>query len=391
MIKFLIGGTPCTSWSCSCTRGRETTPAGIGWEHFRNFVVAKEKWRPDFILYENNKSVAKPIKEAISKELGLPLQHINSALVSAQNRERFYAHNFGDVPLPKDRGILLEDILESGIPFRGEKSGCLDANYYRGGNLSSFEKQSGKRLMVAEPVRVGSVNKGGQGERIYSISGKSVCLSANGGGWGSRTGMYAIPVNTTKDGKAQCIRASAWRDGIRNMVGNDVDRRTCVAIPAKESVFGDKKVYEVKGGFIEIKGKTYPIKLDDGFYHIRKLSVVEAARLQTLPDNFCRAVSNSRAYAGLGAGWTAEIIIHLLSYALKNVPKDEEIVVLSLYDGIGTGRYCFDKLGYNKNLRYYAYEIDPYSIKISQSNYPDSIIQCGDAFQVRDDEWRIPL
>ena len=162
----------------------------------------------------------------------------------------------------------------------------------------------------------------------------------------------------------------------RNMVGNNIDKRTCVAVQIDESVV-NKPIYEVKSGFIEIKGKIYPIKLPDGFYIIRKLSVAEVCRLQTLPDNYCRAVSASQAYKGLGNGWTAEVIIHLLSYALQSVPKDERIIVLSMYDGIGTGHYCFDRLGY-------AYEVDKHAVKVALSNYPD-IIQCGDAFAVRGD------
>lgn len=148
-------------------------------------------------------------------------------------------------------------------------------------------------------------------------------------------------------------------------------------------------VYEVSGGFITYNGVSYEIALPDGYYIIRKLTVKECCRLQTMPDNYCRAVSDSRAYMGLGNGWTAEVIIHILSHALTGVPKDEEILVLSMYDGIGTGRYCFDKLGY-KNVRYFATEIDKYAMQISESNYPD-IVQCGDAFSVRESGWRLPL
>lgn len=72
---------------------------------------------------------------------------------------------------------------------------------------------------------------------------------------------------------------------------------------------------------------------------------------------------------------------------MKDIPKDEEIIVLSMYDGIGTGRYCFDKLGYH-NIKYYAYEIDKYAMQIANSNYAD-IIQCGDAFQVREEGWEV--
>jgi DNA (cytosine-5)-methyltransferase 3A len=428
MIKFLIGGSPCTHWSIAQSNNRETKPQGLGWELFRNFLIAKERFKPDYFLYENNKSAASGIKEQISVELGVPLQYINSSLVSAQKRERFYAHNFGDVSQPEDRGIQLKDILESGEPWTDKSYAlttrcagaipddtlkrrrhsmvaepiCLNSKSGRSGvdnlqpSLSSrIYDVEGKHTAVttchhpkiAEPVRVGSINKGGQGERIYSPDGKSICISANGGGWGAKVGLYAIPLNTTKDGKAQCLRASSYKDGIRNMVGNSVDKRTCVAIPAdSDKAFINNKVYEVKDGYITMpNGNVYPIKLADGFYVIRKLTVTEACRLQTMPDDYCRAVSATQGYKGLGNGWTAEVIIHLLSRALKGVPKTEKIVVLSMYDGIGTGRYCFDKLGYN-NIVYYAYEIDKYAIKVAMSNYSD-ILQCGDAFDVRDDDW----
>jgi len=62
-----------------------------------------------------------------------------------------------------------------------------------------------------------------------------------------------------------------------------------------------------------------------------------------------------------------------------------KIVVLSMYDGIGTGRYCFDKLGYH-NITYYAYEFDSHAVTVSMSNYPD-IKQCGDAYSVRKAGW----
>ena len=111
-LRLLIGGSPCTHWSIAQKNNRETEPEGLGWELFKNYLIAKEKFKPDFFLYENNKSASQPIKDQISKELGVELQYINSALVSAQNRQRFYAHNIPGVEQPKDRGILLKDIVE---------------------------------------------------------------------------------------------------------------------------------------------------------------------------------------------------------------------------------------------------------------------------------------
>ena len=107
----------------------------------------------------------------------------------------------------------------------------------------------------------------------------------------------------------------------------------------------------------------------------------------TLPDGYTAGVADGHRYNALGNGWTAEVIIHILNGALKDVPRDEEIVVLSMYDGIGTGRYCLDKMGF-KNVTYYAYEIDKHAMKIATNNYPD-IIQLGDAFNLRRDDWKL--
>ena len=112
ILKILIGGSPCTHWSIAQTRHRETQAQGVGWELFKNYLIAKEKFKPDLFLYENNKSAAQPIKDQISKELGVDLMHINSALVSAQNRQRFYAFNW-NIDQPEDRHVMLRDILET--------------------------------------------------------------------------------------------------------------------------------------------------------------------------------------------------------------------------------------------------------------------------------------
>ena len=353
MIKLLIGGSPCTYWSIAQKNGREVEAKGIGWELFKNYFIAKDKFKPDYFLYENNKSAAQPIKDQISKELGVDLMYINSALVSAQNRQRFYAFNW-ECEQPEDRGILLCDILEGGIVDK-QKSYCLK---HQAGNVRDYFKKHHTQVAF-EPICVNS--KSGRGgvlglqpslqDRIYSIDGKATAVKT--------AFMPKIAQPKSED---------EYRT--QNNSANSID-----------------KIYKVQDGLITIKDKQYPIKLNDGYYIIRKLTVKECCRLQTLPDDYCRAVSNSQAYKGLGNGWTAEVIIHILNGALKDIPRDEEIVVLSMYDGIGTGRYCLDKMGFT-NIKYYAYEIDKYARAIALSNYPD-IIQCGDAFQVREDNWTI--
>lgn len=446
-MKILLGGSPCTYWSIAQKNNRETEPSGLGWELFENYLIAKEKFKPDFFLYENNKSAAQAIKDEIKKRFnvwdgtlltpdsGARYIEINSALVSAQNRQRFYVHNCGEVEQPEDRGILLRDILESGTGWTDKSYAVTTRD---SGAIPEDTLKRKRHTMVAEPVIFQTPrgnNAGGckyektptltangswqdnnkviEAVRIpeYGIDEKARALTAGyankGCGEGTlldkafpenpnkqKVDFIAEPVNVTKDGKAKALRASADKDGIHNLVCNEYDKRTCVAepvlfqTPRGNNVDGKiYTIYEVKDGKITIKGKQYPIKLKDGFYIIRKLTVKECCRLQTMPDDYCRAVSNSQAYRGLGNGWTAEVIIHILSGALKDVPRDEEIVVLSMYDGIGTGRYCLDKMGFT-NVKYYAYEIDKYAIQIAKSNYPD-IIECGDAFQVRNKDWKL--
>lgn len=295
MKKILIGGSPCTFWSIA-QKERETAASGQGWELFLNYVIAKEKFRPDFFIYENNNSISKAIKQQITQYLGVENQTINSALVSAQERKREYWHNGQKVTL-NNKGIKLQDIVESGIAER-EKAYCLDASYYKGGNIKAyFQKHRRTQIFETEP---------------------------NG-----------------------------------------------------------KTPFEVKSGMVEIEGISYKTSLQDGYYYPRNMTVVEAARLQTMPDNYCKSVSKTQGIKCLGNGWTAEVIIEIMQH--MNINKDEEIIVVSLYDGIATGRYCLDKLGYT-NVKYYAYEIDKYAIQCALDNYAD-IVECGDAFQVREDDW----
>lgn len=487
MIKLLIGGSPCTFWSIAQKNNRETEPSGLGWELFENYLIAKEKFKPDIFLYENNKSAAKAIKDEIKKKFnvwdgtllmqdsGVRYIEINSALVSAQNRQRFYVHNCGEVGQPEDRGILLRDILESGqgwtekgyalttrcvgaIPEdtlkrkrhtmvaenvifqtpRGKNKGgckyeksptltangcwehnnkvieqvaepvCLNSKSGRviNGKFVSDKQPSlqdriytteGKATAVttsflpkiAEPVRIGDMGSKAQAHRIYSIDGKSICINSGGGGLGAKTGLYAVPKYLNDKNMEHLMRPF----GAKGKIVSDETEKSPTLLAASGAGGGNAiyyaehidgktyPVYEVRDGMITIKGNKYPIKLKDGCYIIRKLTVTECCRLQTMPDDYCRAVSNTQAYRGLGNGWTADVIIHILNGALKNIPKYEKILVLSMYDGIGTGRYCLDKMGFT-NVEYHAYEIDKYAMQIAMSNYPD-IIQHGDAFEIR--------
>jgi DNA (cytosine-5)-methyltransferase 3A len=124
---LVIGGSPCTFWSIAKT-GREVDKNGIGWELFMRFVEAVRIIKPRFFLYENVASMPSNIKAYISEEFSCEPVLINSALLSAQQRKRLYWTNIQGVTQPEDKGILLKDILESGVSYIN-KSHCMTATY----------------------------------------------------------------------------------------------------------------------------------------------------------------------------------------------------------------------------------------------------------------------
>lgn len=388
-MKILIGGSPCTRWSIAQTKNRETEASGIGWELFLNYRIARDKYKPDFFLYENNKSMSPAIRAQITAELGVEPMLINSALVSAQNRQRLYwvgrrnqdgTYSQVDVEHPVDRGILLRDILESGACWKEKGYALLSTT---GGTTADDMVIRHQRNGAAGPVAIKPLTEKemdymvretrdgrnhfdfdyfhdatqGKSACVTANTHKSVTLCGNGGGLGAKTGLYAVPV--IPDGKGQfVIKAAGGKE-----------------IP----------VYEVRGGRITIKEKTYPIKLADGFYIIRKLTVTECKRLQTVPDNYVFPVSNSQAYKMLGNGWTVDVIAHIMSHFTGLT--EEPVEVLSMYDGMSCGHIALEKLGANVSA-YYATEIDKYAIQTTQHNFPDTV-QLGDAFQVREEDWTL--
>lgn len=188
-MKLLIGGSPCTRWSIAQTKNRETKAEGIGWELFRNYVIARDKYQPDYFLYENNKSMSTAIRQQITAELGVEPVLINSALVSAQNRQRLYwvgkrepdgTYSQVSVEQPEDRGVCLLDVLTAD-----------DLAPYNGGEFKKLK--AGLHAKFASTWQVGKTgNGGGQAVRVYDIFGKSVTLKALGGGGGAKTGLYKI-------------------------------------------------------------------------------------------------------------------------------------------------------------------------------------------------------
>lgn len=323
-FDLLCGGSPCTRWSIAQRKNREIIASGIGWELFQQYVRALNEAQPKAFIYENNKSMSNEIRASITETFGFEPYEINSAILSAQTRHRLYwvgirqpdgTYKRADVILPEDTGILLKDVLDNwGKPLssnemaymvrdtkgkysdrwtflqkpgENDKALCITANLHKGVPYN----------ICATPVQVGALPRPNgelstsQGFRIYDINGKSVTLKGNAGGAGGKTGLYAIPVEF------------------------EGEIPTKVICPLDNSIFN---IYVVKDNHIIFNGQQYPIKLQDGFYIIRKLSVAECKRLQTVPDWFEFPTSTTQALKMLGNGWTVSIITLLIDAIFQN-------------------------------------------------------------------------
>lgn len=328
---LLIGGSPCTYWSIA-KKDRETSCDGIGFKLFMEYVRALNESQCRYFLYENNYSIHKDIKTEISKCLGVEPIMINSALLSAQQRKRCYWTNIPNVTQPEDKGILLKDIIESGLPWQ-DKSYCMTSTYSGAIFKNTLERK--QRTMIAEPYVTG-ISEQVQGRKI-NIDGK-----------------YLRVYEANKNQKANCLTSCTTRNMLAEPVilqrshgfnkggvkynkcptitaNGSFEYNNFVAEPIRIGQYGKggqgQRIYSVHGKSVSLKANgggqgsntgLYKIDLPDGDYIIRKLTPIEAERLQTLPDNYTEGISATQRYKCIGNGWTVDVIAHILK-GLKEV------------------------------------------------------------------------
>lgn len=162
-IDLLMGGSPCQSFSQEGRRGNFDDPRGkLFWE----FVRVLRETKPPWFLLENV-PMNRESQDIISSYLGVEPVKINSAIFSPQNRERLYWSNIPIGKLPQDKGIVIKDILEEGVPSQG-----------------SLEKVLSKEINSQKMNKIGEAdipyNRERQ-KRVYDIRGKSPTLLSSSG------------------------------------------------------------------------------------------------------------------------------------------------------------------------------------------------------------------
>jgi len=245
-IDLIMGGSPCQGFSVAGKGLAFDDPRSA---LFFEFVRCVEELKPKYFLLENV-NMKKEWLAVITEYMGVEGIKINSALVSAQNRNRWYWTNIPGIEQPEQRGIVLKDILES------DAEEPMYSNIY-----------------------------GGFGEKKpREHFNKSVTIRANsGGGAIPNVKLKDFDKNlarmTTKEGKAYCLTASYQ-----------------AAVPHNSLARSQRSM----------------IPVDNEKTNWRKLTPVECERLQTVPDNYTNHVSNTQRYKMLGNGWTIEVICHIL-------------------------------------------------------------------------------
>lgn len=298
-IDLVMGGSPCQGFSFCGKQLAFDDPRSRLFFVFAEILDYARSLNPNVKFLLENVNMKKEYLNVISDRVGVRPVNINSTLVSAQNRNRWYwtdirtrregifGEVFSDIPQPEDRGILLQDILE---------------------------KEAGDKHYLSEKAMRYVLDGKRLGKKYTQINGeKSLTLTAKGISNLTGTHIFQIPRGKNKGGlhkeKAPTISANSWENN--NVI---IQLNT-----SKES--GGKQPYQ-QNRVYDTAGKS-PALMDDmscgshAVYQksrIRRLTPTECARLQTIPDWYRWGCSDTQQYRMLGNGWTVEVIKHILSF-----------------------------------------------------------------------------
>lgn len=330
-IDLLIGGSPCQDLSIakSNRKGLQGERSGLFWEYVRILNEVK----PKYFILENVASMPKGAMHEITAALyGVEPIMINAALVSAQNRKRLFwvgklqpdgTYQKVNIQQPDDRGIVLRDILLDG-DTDDLKALCVTATY------ASKNRQDYEKKRMGQMIRVGDIGSNSQAHRVYSPDGKSVALSALGGGQGAKTGLYLV------QGAALRNRGEGKKPEFNGT--EKANSMTTVQTDSMLYITQRPRGYN-KGGIFTEKCPTLTKNSFEQNNHVvdgdmlRKLHPVECERLQGLPDGYTEwgyyetknreevghtKVSNTQRYKMLGNAFNVDVVAHIIKNLTNN-------------------------------------------------------------------------
>ena len=312
-IDLILAGSPCQGFSFAGKQLNFDDPRSkLFFEFIRivnNINTRKAQLgKPQVKFLLENVRMKKESQDVITKALGVEPILINSALVSAQNRNRLYWTNIPNVTQPQDKGIVLSDILED-LPFdeppnylkgkwcgrvRGDlvksvdddKAHCLTASMWKGQIPTFVKSKKPIQVGVASDIKGYDIIK-----RVYSPQGKSPTLTTMQGGHREPKVAIGRIVNRRLDENGTRKDDQLQLPFTRQLEVSADTKSNCLTTVQKDNVVVSENLY-------------------------RKLTPLECERLQTLPDNYTEGVSKTQRYKMIGNGWTVDVITHILKEIL---------------------------------------------------------------------------
>ena len=381
-IDLVLAGSPCQGFSFAGKQLAFDDPRSA---LFFEFIRLLKAIKPKYFLLENVRMkqqyldvITQQVSECYPDHEGNDLFDskiepilINSALLSAQSRQRLYWTNIPHVKQPEDLGIVLKDILEDEVEEHYLAGKNLLENYQGGNQLNPNYKSQANTIhdknkksgvicagthgyangyVETKPKQVGKVKDGGQGNRIYSTDGKSSTLSAQSGGTAGNGNTLietkpkqvgiASDINGhdilkrvySPEGKSPTLNTMGGGNrepkvAVENRIVVDPERKRLIIAEANEkgyTIIEDGDCFDInypnsktrRGRKMKYKCNALTPSAQE-YMHFkdltwRKLTPLECERLQTVPDNYTASVSNTQRYKMLGNGWTVEVICHIL-------------------------------------------------------------------------------
>ena len=312
-IDLIYGGSPCQGFSFAGKQLAFDDPRSALFFVFVDIVNHIKSVNPNVKFLLENVRMKQEYLDIISEHIGVQPVKINSALVSAQNRVRYYWTNIEGVEQPKDRGILLKDILESNN---------------KNTKLFNLSEKAINYIESSNP----KWSNGKKRTEIYENkhNEKAHCITANY--------FKGVPYGITRCIQGAAIRGRYLPNGKieQKLELNGKEKSNSITTVQKDSLVVNRCIQVGKAdlkGHDQIKrvyspkGKAPTLNANGGGNlepkvivppnEWRKLTPLECERLQTLPDRYSlvpwqkRMMSNSQRYKMLGNGWTIEVIKHI--------------------------------------------------------------------------------
>jgi DNA (cytosine-5)-methyltransferase 3A len=360
-IDLLIGGSPCQSFSFAGKRKGMATKdeqeiltldhylqlksegfefegqSYLFWEYMRLMYECKPKY---FLL--ENVMMGEKWEKILSRAIGVNPIMINSSLLSAQNRQRLYWTNIGLEPAglfgypqstieqPKDKGILLKDVLESEV----------DEKYYLSEKMINGFLAHNKRH-IEEKNQTGFNWKPTEGNKKAACLRANAALAATDNSVIVHNTMPRLSTGTTNAVEIVAMRGRGEKGNIeQKLETNGTDKSNSLTTVQKDNLvkitnaveirkvkqlnpstesggkqpYQQNRIYDVDGISPALCAQLPKGSTIINTTRIRRLTPTECERLQTVKDNYTNHVSDSQRYKMLGNGWTVDVIRHILNY-----------------------------------------------------------------------------